>query len=224
MKKGTFIVIDGTDGSGKATQTELLVQRLKKEKRKVKKIDFPQYTNNFFGKFLRECLDGVHGDFLAVNPRIASTIYAADRFESSSQIKKWIGAGYTVIADRYVSANQIHQGGKIKDAKVRKEFLTWLDQMEFNVFKIPRPNVIVYLHVPVELSLDLIKKRSLEKGTLPDQAESDAKHLVESQQSALKIIEKNNKWLKIDCALNGGMRSRDDIHEEIAKKVKRILK
>ena len=116
-KTGKFIVIDGIDGSGKATQTKLLTNRLKNLGVKVKAIDFPRYYDNFFGKLLGEYLSGVYGDFTQVDPRVASVLYAADRFESSQQIKKWLATGYTVIADRYVSANQIHQGGVYEVAR-----------------------------------------------------------------------------------------------------------
>ncbi len=88
MKKGKFIVLEGVDGSGKATQTKLLIERLKKEKIKVKSIDFPQYYNNFFGEFIGECLRGDYGDFINLDPKIVSVLYAADRFESNQKIKE----------------------------------------------------------------------------------------------------------------------------------------
>lgn len=117
MKKGKLIVIDGTDGSGKATQVKLLVKRLKKSGRKVKAIDFPQYYDNFFGKTIGECLIGENGNWAKINPRIASVLYAADRWESSKKVKKWLKGGYFVIADRHASSNQIHQGGKVLETK-----------------------------------------------------------------------------------------------------------
>jgi len=125
-KKGKFIVIDGTDGSGKATQTKLLEIILKKNGYRVKTIEFPQYKKNFFGKLIKEHLQGLHGNFLSVNPYLASTLYAADRYESKQKIEKWLAEGYTVIADRYVSANQLHQGGKIKDIGVKVWVNTWV--------------------------------------------------------------------------------------------------
>src|SRR5581483_9219631 len=111
-----------------------------------------QYESNVLGKLIRECLDGKHGDFVALSPRIASVLYAADRFESSRQMEEWLAAGYHVVADRYASSNQLHQGGKISDPAVREEFLGWLDTLEHSVFRIPRPDLIVYLHVPIEIS------------------------------------------------------------------------
>ena len=122
VKKGKLIVIDGTDGSGKATQTKLLIKRLEKEGRKVKVIDFPEYNSNFFGKFIGHCLSEQYYNFVKVHPKIASVLYAADRFESKEKIGEWLRAGYVVIADRYASANQIHQGGKIANTKKEKAF------------------------------------------------------------------------------------------------------
>ena len=103
MAKGKLIVIDGIDGSGKATQVALLKKRLEQAKMKVKTIDFPRYQNNFFGALIGRYLSGVYGDFISMDPRVASVLYAGDRFESSEQIRAWLNAGYTVIADRYVS-------------------------------------------------------------------------------------------------------------------------
>lgn len=220
---GKLIVIDGTDGSGKATQTALLVERLLKLGVKVKKTDFPRYDTNFFGKLIKQCLAKEYGDFLAIHPKIASVLYAADRFEESTNIRSWLEDGYVVIADRYVSANQIHQGGKIHHEDIRREFLEWLDEMEHEVFGIPRPTTIVYLHVPVHISRQLIIERAKANNTSPDQAESDADHLLASQESALKIIQKLNSWIKIDCAHEQGMRSREDIHEEVFKKIKKLI-
>lgn len=219
MNKGKLVVIDGTDGSGKATQTELLLQRLKGLGKEVEKIDFPRYQDNFFGKLIRECLDGKHGDFLGVDPKIASVLYAVDRWESSKKIEQWLEEGKIVICDRYVSANQIHQGGKISDNEKRREFLGWLDEAEHSVFGIPRPDIIVYLHVPVEISRELIVKRASESGIPRDQAEENAQHLLESQAAAMQIVKDLNNWVKIDCAENGQMKSRENIHEDIFLKV-----
>lgn len=229
MIKGKFIVIDGADGSGKATQAELLVQRLKKEKKKVKKIDFPQYENNFFGHLLGECLAGKYGDFIAIPSRIASVLYAADRWESSTDIRKWLAEGYIVVADRYVSANQIHQGGKISNPRERARFLKWLDQMEFGVFKIPRPDIIIYLHVPIEIGQQLLKNRVKENKknktvkAKKDLAESNLKYLAESQKSAINIVKKNNAWQMIDCSKDGNILSRSEISQMIYDKLKKII-
>ena len=217
-KKGKLIVIDGSDGVGKATQTKLLVARLKKERVPVETLDFPQYKNNLFGKLLGECLAGTYGDFIALDAHIASVLYAADRFESKAKIEKWLAAGKVVVLDRYVSANQMHQGGKIKDPKKRKEFLVWLDKMEHGVFGLPRPDIILCLNLPVALSLQLLKTKK------KDLAEKNERYLLNAGQEALKLIQKNNTWKKIDCSDEERVLSREVIHERVYVEVQKLLK
>ena len=230
MKKGLFIVIDGTDGSGKKTQTDLLCNFLTAKGVKVKKIDFPQYKDNFFGRLLRECLDGKLGDFIGVNAKIASVLYAADRFESSQKLSVWLKRGYVIIADRYVSSNQIHQGGKILDDKKRKEFLKWLDEMEYGVFKLPKPDAIIFLDVPTDITKGLLSKRAEERRKdspgrrYTDVAEENEKHLAESRESALKMVKSSNSWSRIDCVKDGKIMSIPDIHKKVVDVFKKIQK
>lgn len=220
--KGKFIVIDGTDGSGKATQVKLLVKHLENKELMVKTIDFPRYYNNFFGKFVGECLAGKHGDFLKSDPYVASVLYAADRFESSSQIIKWLSEGNIVIADRYASSNQIHQGGKIKNQNERKKFLEWLEIMEFQIFKIPKPDAIIYLDVPLEATQRLIgerEKRNQAKKKYLDGAkdvhESNPLHLADAKASAMDLVKRYNNWIKIDCTRDGKLMGKNEIHNII---------
>ena len=228
-KKGKLIVLDGTDGSGKATQTKLLVSRLKKEGYRVKAFDFPQYENNFFGKFIGECQTCQYGDFVSLNPHIASVLYAADRFESKLSLEKWLKAGYVVVLDRYVSSNQIHQGGKITDAQSRKKFLEWLDTMEFKIFGLPRPDIILYLDVPIAITQKLLKlkgqteKKVYLKGGKKDVVENDVRYLSDSRESALKLVKKQNHWLRINCIKRDEMLSREIIAELVWKNIKTVL-
>jgi dTMP kinase len=227
MKRGKLIVLDGGDGSGKATQTALLLKRLKKEKIPVRTLDFPHYENNFFGKLIGECLVGEHGDFVKTDPHIASVLYAADRFESKKKMEDWLAKGYTVVLDRYVSANQIHQGGKIQDTKKLKAFLTWLDEMEHSIFKIPRPDAIIYLDMPVKVAITLLKDatkgKEYKKGR-KDATEESLIYQENSKKSALAIVKKMNNWHKVPCANRGKVRTRGDIHEELWSIVQDILK
>ncbi len=228
-KKGKLIVIDGTDGSGKATQVALLTKRLKKEGSIVKNVDFPEYYKNFFGKFIGHCLSEQYYNFVKVHPKIASVLYAADRFQSKEEIEGWLAKGYIVIANRYVSANQIHQGGKIKNAKKRQAFLKWLDEMEYKVFKIPRPDVVVYLSVPLETSIQMTKERNKNSkrnylGNKKDVHEVDIQFQKNSRESALWLAKTQKYYKKIDCAKNGQILSREVIHDSIYKEVKKIVK
>ena len=229
MKKGKLIVIDGTDGSGKATQVGLLIKHLKKDGHKVKVVDFPDYYSNFFGKFIGHCLSEQYYNFVKVHPKIVSVLYAADRFESKNKIDKWLKEGNIVIANRYASANQIHQGGKIVNTKKRENFLKWLAEMEYEVFKIPKPDAVFYLSVTVPVVLKLIRERNKKNsrnylGKKKDVHEKDVKFLKNSRKSALWLAKTQKGWIKIECVQNGILNTRENIHQEIYKKIKKIIR
>jgi len=227
--KGKLIVIDGTDGSGKATQTELLMKRLKKEKIPARKLDFPRYEENFFGKLIGSCLAGDYGDFASLDPHIASSLYAFDRFETRPLIESFLTRGYTVVLDRYVSSNQIHQGGKIADPKARKKFLSWLDTLEFGVLALPRPDAILYLDVPLSVSQKLLaskgqkEKKVYLKGKKKDVVESSQKYLSDSRESALRLVKRQNHWIRVECIKKGVLLSRETIAEKVWNRVKEII-
>jgi len=229
-KKGKLIVIDGTDGSGKATQAEMLRKRLAKEGHKVKLIDFPRYYNNFFGGFIAHCLSEQYYNWTNIHPKIAAIAYAADRWESKEKIEEWLDKGYIVLADRYVSSNQIHQGGKIKDSEKRALFIEWLDEMEYKTFKLPKPGAVFYLDLPIALTRKLMKARRKmgEKRAYLHQkndiAEYDIQYLKNSRESAIWLAKQEKNWKQIDCAPEGEILTREEIHEMIYGKVKRILK
>ena len=203
-KRGQLIVIDGIDGSGKATQVKLLRARLVKAGVPVKTIDFPRYEDNFFGALIGEYLSGKYGDFIGMDPRVASVLYAADRFESSKKIQEWLDAGFVVLADRYVSANQIHQGGKLDNTAEREAFLEFLDTMEHKVFNIPRPDLVIFLDVPFEVSKEwlqqkiAVRKKKYLKGRR-DVAEDNLLHLKNSRNAALALARDNKNWQRVEC-------------------------
>lgn len=228
-KRGKLIVIDGSDGSGKATQTQLLVEKLRASNIPVETMDFPQYQGNQIGKLIGECLAGEHGDFLHSDPYVASVLYGADRFESKAKIEGWLAAGSTVILDRYTSANQIHQGGKIGSDAKRSEFLAWLDKLEYGVFGLPRADLTIYLHMPTELSIGLLKekrakdkKQYLTDGKV-DTVELDVAYLEHAQMAAAWLMKQNAGWQEIECAPEGTIRERADIHQELWGIVERVI-
>ena len=228
-KRGKLIVIDGTDGSGKATQVDLLIKHLEKDGHKVKIVDFPDYYSNFFGKFIGHCLSEQYYNFVKVHPKIASALYAADRFESKNKIEKWLKEGNIVIADRYASANQIHQGGKITNTKKRESFLKWLAEMEYEVFKIPKPDAVFYLSVSISIVMKLIAERNKNQkraylGKKKDISEKDINYLKNSRKSALWLANTQKSWIKIECVKNGVLNTRENIHKEIYEKIQKIIK
>lgn len=223
---GTLIVLDGGDGAGKATQASLLVSRLREAGHAVETLDFPQYTQNTFGALLRECLDGKRGDFMQVDARIASTLYAADRYESKPKLEQWLGEGKVVVLDRYVSSNMLHQGAKIDDPEALEAFLGWLDHVEHSVFKLPRPDAIIYLDVPVAVRADLKARAVAEQkhgATQGDLAEQDQAHQAAAEARAQTIVSQKNNWQRVCCAEAGEMRAREAIHADVYEIVKSVV-
>ncbi len=230
MKKnkqlGKFIVIEGIDGSGKATQTKLLIKRLKKEGFKTATIDFPQYYNNFFGKMTGRYLSGEFGTADEVSPYLASVLYALDRWESKDFILKQLKAGKIVICDRYASSNIIHQGGKIKQKKKRDELVKWLEKMEFDVLKISKPDLIVYLDVPHNIGQQLVDKkerRGYIKGKKRDIHEENSNHLINARLQALRLVKQNKSWIKINCLKNGELLTPEKISDLVWDGIKKII-
>ena len=221
MEKGIFIVIEGTDGSGKTVQTRKLVENLKNSGKDVETIEFPQYGQKSAG-LVEEYLNGKFGTAEEVGPYRASIFFACDRYDASFKIKKWLEQGKIVIANRYTSANMGHQAGKIKDKEERDKFLEWLENLEFNVFKIPKPDTTMLLFMPPQIGQELVDKkghRDYVNGNKRDIHEADINHLKDAAEAYKYCAEKFN-WLVIDCAPNNELREIEDISKEVFGKIK----
>ena len=216
MSKGFFVVIDGTDGSGKGTQTKLLVERLKAAGRDVAIADFPRYGQKS-AALVEEYLNGNFGSAQEVGPYRASIFYACDRYAAASEIKKWLSEGKVVVCNRYVSSNMGHQAGKITDPVERDKFLEWLDHLEYQIFEIPRPDQHVLLFMPPEIGQSLVDQKGARDyvgGAKRDIHEADIKHL-RAAALAYRYVAQKNDWSIIDCAPGGGLRTVEDIHAEL---------
>ncbi len=220
-KKGKFIVVEGTDGSGKGTQVNLLQEYLKKKKKNFEITDFPQY-DNFSSAFVSKYLRGEYGSADDVGPYKGSIFYSLDRYDKSFDIKKWLKEGRIVVSNRYTSASMGHQAGKIRNKKQRDKFLNWLSELEYNILDIPKPDVTVLLYAPPEIGQQLVDKKGSRKyvgGNKRDIHEADLNHLKNAAEAYLYVAKKY-KWVIVDCAPNGVMRSREDIHKELLKRLK----
>ena len=226
MKKGVFIVIDGSDGSGKATQTKLLVERLQREGLAMEQISFPQYGQKSAGP-LEEYLSGKYGQAVDVGPYCTSVLFAVDRFDAAPKIKKWLDEGKIVVADRFVSANMGHQGSKIKNNEERREFFKWEMEFEHNLLGLPRPDFNIILHVPAEIAKRLIDERDKQGGSkhglTKDIHESDPDHLYAAERAYLDMAEQFDDYLLVSCAENNQLLSREVIHEKIWEIIKNKL-
>lgn len=224
-RKGKLIVIDGTDGSGKKTQTKLLIKNLEKEGYNVKKADFPQYDSNTAG-LIENYLNGKYGSSEEVGPIIPSIFYACDRYDASFKIKEWLKEGCIVISNRYVSSNMGHQGCKIENQDKRKKFFDWLFKLEFEIFKIPKPDMNIILHVKPEISQKLVDKkdyRSYIKGKKRDIHEADLGHLKKASQVYTEIANTMPQFQFLECTKNDKIMTKDEISQNLLNEVKKII-
>lgn len=219
-----IIVIEGTDCSGKETQSNLLMNHLKKDNIEINKFSFPNYDSptgkivggpylgkEQFGKcFFEE--GAIH-----VNPKVASLYYAADREYNLPVLLDLLKDGHLIL-DRYVESNMAHQGGKIYDSKERIKLYNWLEELEYNLLNLPKPDMNIFLYMPYEYACELKRNRNE-----LDQHEISKEHLENAEKAYLELAHLHNYKI-IDCVKNGVLRTKEDIHEEIYKYVKEKIK
>ncbi|MBI4359824.1 MAG: dTMP kinase [Candidatus Jacksonbacteria bacterium] len=213
-----LIVLDGIDGAGKTTQTELLIKKLVKEKRAVATLDFPQYDRTFFGGMVKRFLKGEFGSIGKVDPRLASILYALDRFEMKETILKWLRQKKIVVLNRYTTSNLIHQGSKLPEKK-RTDFAAWTEKMEYEIFGLPRPNIVFYLSLPHTLAYALITKRGKKK----DIHEKNREHLNRAARYGLELAQKK-RWRIIQCNNGNILRTKEEIANLIWQNVSLKIK
>lgn len=226
MKKGKLIIIEsGSDGSGKATQTKKLYDRLISEGYNIRKITFPNYDSPACMP-VKMYLNGEFGNNPEdVNAYAASTFYAVDRF--SAYKKDWgefYKDGGIIISDRYTTSNMVHQAVKINNKEERNNYLDWLYDLEFNKFGLPIPDCVVFLDVPPDISQKLMEDR-VNKYTgekAKDIHESDSNYLKNCYENSLEIVEKYN-WKRIKCNHKENLKSIDEIHNDIYDYVKEYI-
>ena len=222
---GKLFVIDGTDGSGKQTQLETLKKRLMNEKIDFKTVSFPNY-NSPSSALVKMYLEGEFGtDAKAISPYIASTFFAADRYATYvTQYKEYFEKGGIILADRYTTANMVHQAGKITNEAERKKFIDWLWDFEFNLYGLPIPTEVFFLNMPPKFSLELMKDREnkITHDNKKDIHENNAEYLKEAYNAACKLAKEYN-WYEINCIENNNIRTIKDINDEIFNELKRHL-
>ena len=223
---GKLFAIEGTDGSGKQTQFNRLCERLSLEGIDFKTVSFPNYDSDS-SSLVKMYLAGEFGkNAKDVNAYISSTFFAADRYATFKlqKLDEYYKNGGIILADRYTTANMVHQAGKISDPVQRQKFLDWLLDFEFNLYGLPTPTRVFFLNMPTEYALKLMENRAnkITHQKEKDIHEKDSSHLFESYNAACSLVDKYN-WCEIKCVKDNSIRSIDDIHEEIYKEVKKYI-
>ncbi len=219
---GKLIVFEGTDGSGKSTQFSLLTKRLEAVGRSFRTMVFPQYSEPS-SALIRMYLGGEFGTRPSdVNAYAASTFYAVDRFAAYRKVwGQYYKDGGVMLSDRYTTSNAVHQGSKVPEEE-RKDFFRWLYDFEYGKMELPKPDLVIYLDVPTELTGQLMRKREAATNTNADIHEQHMDYLKMCRSTGLEAAEFYG-WNIIHCAKDGKMRSIEDIHNEIFALVQSVL-
>lgn len=210
MKKGSLIVIEGIDGSGKTTQIDLLAKALVEKKIPYEVISFPRYGDNIYAELVARYLEGEFGTIAQVNPYLISLAFAGDRLLAKPEIEKWLNESKIVLANRYISANKAHMGAHLTGDQ-REEFISWLDVLEYQTHQMPREDLTILLSVDPKTGQKNLASR------LPDLHEENIKHLEEANKIYLELSKQENNWHVIDCMRDSQMRSPEDIHQELLR-------
>ena len=219
---GKLIVLEGTDGSGKSTQFELLAKRLEAEQIGFQRLRFPQYEEPS-SALIRMYLGGEFGARPSdVNAYAASAFYSVDRYASYKKVwGQWYESGGLVVSDRYTTSNAVHQTSKEPPEK-QSDFLKWLYDFEYSKLGLPRPDLVVYLDVPTDFTEKMMRSREAATHTHADIHEQDLEYLATCRRTG-KAAAEYYGWAVIPCVKDGAMRSIDDIHEEIYRHVAACL-
>ena len=216
--KGRIIVVEGTDCSGKETQSCLLVQTLKRQGRKVERMSFPNYESPtgkivggpYLGK--QHICSGYFPEGAAqVDPKVAALYYAADRRYNRDAILKLLDKGVDVVLDRYVESNMGHQGGKIFDKEERLKLYKDLARLEYGFLELPKPDLTIFLYVPYKKVAELRAARP----EAADQHETSPLHIRNAEHAYLELADLHNYQIIKCCDKKGDLRDIENIQEEI---------
>ncbi len=225
MPKGLFIVIEGSDGSGKGTQFKLIGDRLKEAGHDIATYDFPQYDQPS-SYFVREYLNGNYGSADELGAYTPSLFFALDRFQASQSIKADLAAGKIVLSNRFIGANLAHQGQKIDDDAERTEYYNWLYNLEFNILGIPKPDINIVLVVPADIAQKLVDLKETRNYTdkKRDIHEADLNHLTRAVAAYEKLcIQFPDNFQAINGVVDDELLSIPDVTEMIWAKIKAII-
>ena len=220
--KGTLIVLEGIDGSGKETQASLLEKKLKEKGREVMHISFPDYESPS-SALVKMYLKGDFGKNPEdVNPYAASLFYAVDRFASyRMKWKDFYQKGGIIIADRYTTSNMVHQMTKYEDKKARKDFLAWLEKTEYEELELPVPDLVILLDIPLAVSENLVKERARQGGSM-DIHEQHLDYLRKCHDAYQELVNLYG-WKRIPCTEEGKLRTIEDIGKDAEKAAAEVM-
>lgn len=223
--RGKFIVIEGSDGSGKGTQFKIVTQQLQAAGYDIATYDFPQY-DKASSYFVKEYLNGNYGGADELGAYKPSLFFALDRFEAAKNIRADLAAGKLVLSNRFIGASMAHQGQKIDDAQERTKYYDWLYDLEFNILDIPKPDLSIVLLVPAEIAQKLVDQKEARSYTEKkrDIHEADLNHLKRAVAAYEKLcVQFPNDFKAIECVKDGKLQSIEAVTKLLMAKITPLL-
>jgi len=224
-----FIVLEVLDGAGKSTQVDAITQYLNHKNHKTKFIHFPQTTSPIYGELIAKFLRGELGSIEDVNPYLVALLYAGDRGNAKQKIQQWLNDGYTVIADRYVFSNIAFQCAKLSNLQDKERLANWILKTEYEEFNIPKPDLSIFLDVPLSFTKSQLTKtrkgedRDYLQGGI-DIHEANLSFQKEVREVYLNQVAIHNDFKHIDCANSkGDMANPNEIFKKILPLISTIL-
>ncbi len=226
-RKGKFIVIEGIDGSGKATQLKKLSDFLKSKNHKIATFDFPQYDKPS-SYFVREYLNGRYGPFEEVGPQLASTFFALDRYDAKKEIMLSLTSGKIVLSNRYIGSNMAHQGSNLNSLEDREKYFNWIENFEFEILGIPKPDLNIILHVSADIVqrfVDMKDQRTyIASGAKRDILEANINHLKKAENTYKEMAEIfPDQFVVVECMKDNEIMSLEEVHSKVVSIVEPFL-
>ncbi len=219
--KGSFIVIEGIDASGKGTQTDKLVEKLRKKRKDVEYIDFPKYDTEF-GSLVGKYLRGDFGEKEEIPVEIRCMLYAMDRYQFKEHIKESLNKGKIIVSDRYIESNLGYQTAE-HEGKERRKLMKWIETVEG---RLPQSDIVIFLDVSPKEAYELHDQKSIREYMGNDERdihESVSEFQEKVYRNYHKLAEEKDKWIIINCVENGELRNIEDIHREIMKNIENYI-
>lgn len=219
-KRGMLVAVEGIDGAGKKTQSDALVARATAEGLKTELFNFPRYDSSFFARSISEYLNGRFGGLRATPSEFAALLFAGDRLEGRDTLLAAMKENDLVVSDRYVMSNLAHQSARLDDRSQWDAFQNWIGTIEYEIYKVPRPDLTVYLDVPVTVARDSITERSHRTFTeqTRDLHEEDLNYLAACREAYMSLSESkwSDAWVTVHCLdADGKRRPIDSISRDV---------
>lgn len=217
MDTGKLIVFEGTDGSGKGTQFELLVSHLASKNIPYETLDFPRYGKSFFGDLAGRMLSGEFGGLESLPAELSVLPYACDRWLVKADLLKWLSEGKIVVSNRYTASSAVYHAAKLPAGK-QHDFVDWLYRLEQKVIGLPHEDAVLYCHIPVALSQKLVDNKSSRTylgGKKKDIYEESAALQQAAERLYLDLATVRSGWKTIECMEGNTLRAKEAIHKDI---------